>query len=328
MVYLLGGKFGTNVFVILGVYFLCDSKFKSIRVVKLWMQTFFYMIVLNIVDIVLFHAKINSIVWIKSFLPILGRSYWFASSYIILLILIPLLNCVYRKLKKKGYLILVGVAVFSVVPTLTFNGNLFGPSKLVHYGFKLLLFGPIWFSFLYLLIKYLKENCENYRIFHQSKWFYFWIWLACYSVMLITEVVMYSLGLNGNTFAMDNFSTIRDMQSFPCVLGAAAFFLMFKKTDIVYNKKINFVAATTFGIYLLHTHETSITIFWKELFCLDRISLSWYYVPYSLLLLLLIFGVGISIEYARKKIENMIFSNRNFLCRLNALDLKINGERV
>lgn len=328
MVYLLGGKFGTNVFVILGVYFLCDSEFKSIRVVKLWMQTFFYMIVLNIVDIVLFHAKINSIVWIKSFLPILGRSYWFASSYIILLILIPLLNCVYRKLKKKGYLILVGVAVFSVVPTLTFNGNLFDPSKLVHYGFKLLLFGPIWFSFLYLLIKYLKENCKNYRIFHQSKWFYFWIWLACYSVMLITEVVMYSLGLNGNTFAMDNFSTIRDMQSFPCVLGAAAFFLMFKKTDIVYNKKINFVAATTFGIYLLHTHETSITIFWKELFCLDRISLSWYYVPYSLLLLLLIFGVGISIEYARKKIENMIFSNRNFLCRLNALDLKINGERV
>lgn len=92
---MLGGKFGTNVFVILGVYFLCDSEFKSIRVVKLWMQTFFYMIVLNIVDIVLFHAKINSIVWIKSFLPILGRSYWFASSYIILLILIPLLNCVY-----------------------------------------------------------------------------------------------------------------------------------------------------------------------------------------------------------------------------------------
>ena len=42
MVYLLGGKFGTNVFVILGVYFLCDSEFKSIRVVKLWMQTFLY----------------------------------------------------------------------------------------------------------------------------------------------------------------------------------------------------------------------------------------------------------------------------------------------
>ena len=104
--------------------------------------------------------------------------------------------------------------------------------------------------------------------------------------------------------------------------------MLFKKTDIVYNKKIIFVSATTFGIYLLHTHETSITIFWKELFCLDRISLSWYYVPYSLLLLLLIFGIGISIEYARKKIENMIFSNRNFLCRLNALDLKINGERV
>ena len=124
-----------------------------------------------------------------------------------------------------------------MVPTLTFNGNLLGSSKLVHYGFKLLLFGLIWFSFLYFLIKDLRENCKGYKIFHQSKWFYFWIWFACYSVMLVTEVVMYSLGLGGNTFAMDNFSTIRDMQSFPCVLGAAAFFLMFKKSTSFITKK-------------------------------------------------------------------------------------------
>ncbi|VEE22682.1 Uncharacterised protein [Streptococcus equinus] len=37
--YLLGGKLGTNVFVILGIYFLSTLVFKSIRIVKLWSQS-------------------------------------------------------------------------------------------------------------------------------------------------------------------------------------------------------------------------------------------------------------------------------------------------
>lgn len=324
LIYLLGGKFGTNVFVILGIFFLCDSEFKSIRIAKLWLQTFFYMVALNLVDIIFFHVNINVKVWIKSFLPIIGRSYWFVSSYLILLILIPFLNYLYKKIKNKSYLIILGVFVFSIIPTCTFNGNLFSSSKLVHYGFKILLFGPIWFSFLYFAIKYIKEYYSNAKVFQQSKWFYFRIWFICYSIMLTIELIMYSLGIRGNMFAMDNFSSIRDMQALPCVLGAAAFFLMFKKIKINYNKRINFLASTTFGIFLLHTHETSIPLFWKGIFHLDSISLSWYYIPYSLFLVISIFGIGILIECFRKNIEKRIFLSKNIVYLLEKLDLKVN----
>lgn len=51
--FLLGGKMGTNVFVILGVWFLVEKgsiiSVKSIA--KLWLETLFYMVVLNIVDV-------------------------------------------------------------------------------------------------------------------------------------------------------------------------------------------------------------------------------------------------------------------------------------
>lgn len=157
--FLLGGKFGTNVFVILGLSFLVDQKqFKSQRVARIWMQTLFYSVFLNLFDMIVFSSQISPGVWIKSFLPIMGRSYWFASSYIILLLLVPLLSKVYKKLNVGLYQILTATLIFSALPTLTFNGRLFGNSPVVLFAFKLIMFGPVWFSYLYFVIRYIKTH--------------------------------------------------------------------------------------------------------------------------------------------------------------------------
>lgn len=159
--FLLGGKFGTNIFVIIGLYFLVDQKrFKSQKIVRLWLQTLFYLLILNLFDIVVFSSEISWKIWVKSFLPILGRSYWFASSYMILLLLMPVLNRLYEKWNIRLVHVLVGMFVFSVLPTVTFNGRLLGNSAFVKIVFKLLMFGPVWFSFLYMLIRYLKPRMK------------------------------------------------------------------------------------------------------------------------------------------------------------------------
>lgn len=157
--FLLGGKFGTNVFVIIGLYFLADQKqFQTRRIARIWLQTLFYLIALNIVDVLVFSSQISAKTWLKSFFPIFGRSYWFASSYIILLFLLPLLNKIYERLKIGWRHILAGTMLFSILPTLTFNGSLFGDLPVVRLIFKLLQFGPVWFSFLYFLVRYLKAH--------------------------------------------------------------------------------------------------------------------------------------------------------------------------
>lgn len=160
--FLLGGKFGTNVFVIIGLYFLVDQKqFKSQKIMRIWMQTLFYSVSLNLFDMIVFSSQISLKAWVKSILPIMGRSYWFASSYIILLLLVPLLNKVYEKLNVGWPQILAATLIFSILPTLTFNGQLFGNSLVVRIVFKLLMFGPIWFSYLYFVVRYIKTHWKS-----------------------------------------------------------------------------------------------------------------------------------------------------------------------
>ncbi|VEE22680.1 Uncharacterised protein [Streptococcus equinus] len=262
----------------------------------------------------------------KSCFPIFGRSYWFVSSYLMLLITIPILNYLYENfIEKYPIFLLIGVAIFSILPTLTFNGNLLGSSKLVYYVFKILLWGPIWFMFLYLVIKFLKKRCRNLKLFNRSNRFYFVAWGWCSIFMLMVEIVMYYYGQNGNDFCLKIFSTIRDMQSIPCILGAAFFFLMFKNLYIPYNSSINYIASATFGIFLLHNHESSILIFWKKLFNLTVVSKEWYFIPYSLLLLICIFCVGIIIiEFFRKKVEKILFQNLKIIQLSDNIDDRLN----
>ena len=160
--FLLGGKFGTNVFVIIGLYFLVNQKqFKSQRIIRIWMQTLFYSVFLNLFDMIVFSSHIPLRVWVKSALPISGRCYWFASSYIILLLLVPLLNKIYEKLNIGLFHILIATLIFSFLPTLTFNGRLFGDSPFIWLTFKLLMFGPVWFSYLYFVIRYIKTHWKS-----------------------------------------------------------------------------------------------------------------------------------------------------------------------
>ena len=135
---------------------------------------------------------------------------------------------------------------------------------------------------------------------------------------------MHERGIKGNAFMLNNYSAIRDMSSFPCLIAAGAFFMIFKKITISQSKVINFIASKTFGIYLLHTHEVIISIFWRELFGLNMISKTRWYLPYSLFLVIIIFAVGIAIECVRKRVEEAILKENKSREFFEKIDKKIN----
>lgn len=321
LLFLLGGKFGTTVFVILGLYFLVDeNEFNSKRIVRIWLESLFYLIILNIFDILVFGVKISITTWIRSFLPVLGRMYWFSSSYIILLMIIPLLSHIYEGIDNKIFIVTVGTLLLSVFPTITFNGTIFGSSLIVKWFFKLLMFGPVWFSYLYFIVRYFKETQKSWRSLRC------WItFLLAYMFMYTIEILMYKSGLEGNTFMLQHYSTIRDMSSFPCLVAAGSFFLAFKNIKIRQSKLINYIASVTFGIYLLHTHETTVPIFWRGLFHLDIISKTGWYLLYSLFLVMIIFLVGIVTEIIRKHFEQKFFKNTKIIKCMNVIDNKVNS---
>lgn len=323
--FLLGGKFGTNVFVIIGLYFLVDNKqFDSQKIVRLWLQTLFYLLTLNLFDIVVFSSEISWKIWVKSFLPILGRSYWFASSYLILLLLLPVLNRLYEKWNIRLAHVLVGMLIFSILPTVTFNGKLLGNSVFVKLVFKLLMFGPVWFSFLYMLIRYLKPRMK--KLSGGVKLYGVLLFAGSYVFMFLVEIWMYQKGVQGNVFMRNNYSTIRDMSSFPCLTAAFGLFLLFENLHIPQIKWINQMASNTFGIYLLHNHETTIPIFWRGIFALDTMVKTKGYVPYSVALTIGIFIVGCAVEHIRKKMEKLILNRPKIGFFCYKIDAAINKK--
>lgn len=303
LVMLLGGKFGTNVFLILGVYFLIDSEFKVSRVVRLWFQTLFYMVVLNIVGLVFFRAEITTTMWVKSLLPVIGNNYWYASSYIILLLAIPFINRAWGKITIRKWQIALAIIVCSIIPTITLNGSLLGDSLLVDVYMKLIKRGPIWFIFVYILMKYIKENYATHKWLHAKARTYFFVFLTAYVIMFGLELVFYVKGIQGNAFALDSYIKVRDMPSILCLIAAGAFFLFFKNIQIPYNKWINLIAADTFGVYLLHNHALSIPIFWHGVSNLSNMAKTAIFPLYAIFIAVMIFVVGMMMEYVRKRIE-------------------------
>lgn len=84
---------GVNCFVMLTGWFMCESSFRIKRVMQIWLQVVFYGMLSGLL---LFFTgeklSINSL--LNIFLPITNQSYWFVSSYVLLLLLQPILNIV------------------------------------------------------------------------------------------------------------------------------------------------------------------------------------------------------------------------------------------
>ena len=92
--FFLGGKFGVNLFVILGAWFLADSaEFKSNRIFRIVEKSIFYSIVLDAVCVMAgyrFHLR----AFAGSF------SYWYSFGYVAMLLFAPYLQRICRSKKK------------------------------------------------------------------------------------------------------------------------------------------------------------------------------------------------------------------------------------
>ena len=150
------------------------------------------------------------------------------------------------------------------------------------------------------------------------------LFVGSYGFMFLVEIWMYQKGVQGNVFMRNNYSTIRDMSSFPCLTAAFGLFLLFENLHIPQNKWINQMASNTFGIYLLHNHETTIPIFWRGIFALDAMVQTKGYVPYSVALTIGIFIVGCAVENIRKKMERLILNRSKFGVFCHKIDTTIN----
>ncbi len=243
-----GGKLGVNIFVLISGYFLVTSGFKLKKAVKLWVQVTFYSLAIAAVFYVAgWESGIKPI--IRAALPICYSVYWFATSYFVMYILSNYINKLIYAITREQLkrLIFLLTVILSILPT--FFASYMASSNLS------------WFLFLYLIAAYIR--LYKPRIFDSK--FCLPIGIGMYVLCLISCLIFDMIGKYIPLF--DHYSTyFAGMEKVTMLLTAVFLFVGFKNLNIKFSKVINVIAASTFGVYLIHDNSYVRTFLWINLF--------------------------------------------------------------
>ncbi|WP_050698566.1 acyltransferase [Anaeromassilibacillus senegalensis] len=249
-----GVYIGVNCFVLVSAYFLLNTKFSVKRVVKIEAQALFYSSLAFLIACFYFHDSITGKEAVKVFLPTIFREYWFVTAYIGLLLLSPFLNYVIQEftvnLPYYRNLLLVSTLMFSMIP-------FFMPTS-TPWGNDLL-----WFVHLYFLMGYLKNRDCQVTSKARSGGMLFGL---CFFCSFVSSIVFIWIA-NGipvlNRVGVISYLSLYKESPFQ-LLGAIGLFLLFANIKMRPSKWINRIAATTFGVYLIHDNPLLRTHLWQD----------------------------------------------------------------
>lgn len=278
-----GGKIGVDIFILISGYYLINSKeIKIKKVLMLLLQMLFYSILIFSLFVGFGLESFSVRLLFLNFLsyPI----WWFAKCYLALYLIHPYINIVLNSLDKKNYqkLIIISTIIWCIIPTLT-NESLDNGAL-------------IWFIYVYSLGGYLsKYPLKNY-----------WTVKKCFTISIILYLITFSLsfGLDFISSKFDFFTryaeTFFEMDKLLILLITLFLFISFTKIEIKYNKFINLISSTTFGIYLIHDGEYAIRPFlWQTLFKNANYSDRLLLIPYSIIVIIIVFVTCSIIELLR-----------------------------
>lgn len=281
----MGGKMGVDLFVLISGYFLVTASGLQIRkVVKFWLQIFFYSVVIWLVWAAAGLAAFTAEEFIKACFPLLSRQWWFAGSYFAMYLLSPLLNRFLGRLTVKRHLLLLGIlaALWYVVPVFAWL-----PERVRD---------AAWFVFLYCIAAFLRLHgvAQKQRA---------GIWLAIgIGVLLLSYgyavVRLYFTARSQSRYEMVYFHN-RDML---LLLTAIPLFLGFVQLKIKNSALINSIAAASFGIYLIHDSNFIRYPLWQGLLRCGAWRDSVWLIPYALVSIAGVWLVCLALEWLRQRL--------------------------
>lgn len=234
-----------NMYVLISAYFLCESSFKSKRIVMIWLEVLFYSLIIGIPHII--NGGVDPSRIITVFLPILMSEYWFATVFIGLLLLSPFMNMSIHSMNQKALLINCCVLLFltSIVPTFIEPF-----SRWVAYGGSC---GLLWFITLYYCASYVRLYVsEDFLLSHKRR-LLFWggimILFAAIArfVIAFTTAHLFGHAVGAGFFYGNNvfFNVVGTMLIF-------MYFLVLKINNNMFSEIINSLAKSSFAVYLIH----------------------------------------------------------------------------
>lgn len=236
-----------NVYVLISGYFSSAGSATVKKTQKLWTQVWFYSVVIGVVAF-LFGQRYNVYELMQLLFPTVTEHYWFATSFLLLSLIAPLLQLGAEKIDKKSFLwILVGFLLFSSVAKTILPMQL--PWDKLGYDL-------IWFVTVYLTGMYLKKYGIPERMQNKNRMLF--LYLISELIIFISMLLVRQIYLH--TGKLEAFITYGYAYNyFFCYTGAIGFFLFFlqgREPKESLQPVIHKLGGATFGVYLIHEHVT------------------------------------------------------------------------
>lgn len=222
----------------------------------------------------------------RAIFPFLSGQCWFFSIYIILILLSPFLNYLFkmeRKMLTRFVLIGGGICIgfATITPRLMDNT----------------LVNIMWFAFVYIFISWYKNYKPTITLSAG----------ICLLIIIVGMFVMPSIAMvwMNNSFLsyVNRWTTqwLNDFKSLPNFTLSLIIFRFFERLNIGSNKYINKIAAGCSGVYIIHQIHGFYMIIWNSIFVIPSWKESDYAILFFAMTVVAVFVFASLIDYVRSK---------------------------
>jgi hypothetical protein len=281
-----GGKTGINCFVLITGYFMCTSNITVKKFLKLFFEIEFYNIVIYVIFLVSGYSAFSLKGIVKKLLPIYGLGTGFSSSFLVFFLFIPYLNLLIGAMDELLHrrLVLLCLIIDTVLQTF-----LMAPAAFTYVG----LFMALYFISSYIRL-YPKEIFESKKI---TGWAMVGTLFLSWLSVLFGAVVYHMTGKNYVYYF------VADSNKLLAVTTAVCAFLFFKNLKLDYHPAINTIAASAFGVLMIHANsDTMRQWLWKDV--LDNVGAfhSSYFVIHAVVSVVGVYAVCTLIDMVRIRV--------------------------
>lgn len=265
------GNVSVLVFVLIGGFFMSESKFKMSKFLKLLFEYVFYSLTIYIVVYLVkniyisgesldFKEFFNAKELLKIIFPFYGTGSpnWFISTYLVLYLLTPFLNFLIKSMSKKIYIgfLTLTITIWFFIPMVTVAS--FGGNEL------------ITLIIIYFIGAYLKKFPPK---FMTKKTSIISLSISIPAYMLLT-VALFLLPkvVESLSFLSQLSNSVRSINSVISLVVALSIFSVVLNAKPHYSKVINFIGGSVLAVYLIHDNLYFKNFMWEQIFRVQNYS--------------------------------------------------------
>lgn len=285
-----------NIFVFISGYFLVNgSRSTWLKLFILWLELAVYSVSVPIVFSIAGGDPIEPGDLLTMLTPVTSATWWFATTYIIMLALSPFINRAIHACNERDHLklIILLLILWCLLPSLA-NISI-GYSNLA------------WFITLYVIAAYIRLHPNR---FGRSSRTYLAMAIGLYAALMSIVLAMGIVVNETGTGDLGNIIQHNKEMNWIFVLLISLFtFLSFSRMNVKPSGFINAVAETTFGVYLIH-QTSEVQEAYLKFFDFPSLLESIWFIPYLLLAASIIFCLCAAIDFVRGRIVKRLIQPR------------------